>query len=118
MAKAIIFTRGYWPLPSFNYIYFSGKWRPAGGKKITEKMSGLQLPASPKGLVILEAKIGKALSKKIYLQAGRGKKNLLSRWFGGLYSNADTRSPRQVMEYYDAIASRYEFNTEPEREKQ
>ncbi len=117
MAKATIFTKGYWPLPRFTDIYFSGRWRPAGGKKINEKMSGLPLSSNPTGLVILEAKIGKALSKKIYLQSG-GKKILLSRWFGGLYSNADTRSPRQVMEYYDAIASRYEFNTEPEREKQ
>ncbi len=67
--------------------------------------------------MVLEAHIGKALSKKIYVKSG-GKNILLSRWFGGLYSNASTSSPSQVREYYDAIASRYEYNTEPEREKQ
>ncbi len=141
MPRARIYTKGYWPLPDFKDIYYSGKWRACQEKKITEKMTELKLSSMPTGIpkgvpknvlkdmpkktptgiqtgiIILEAHIGKALSKKIYLQSG-ARKILLSRWFGGLYSNANTRSPSQVMEYYDAIAGRYEFNTEPEREKQ
>lgn len=117
MAIKRILTKGFWPLPVFKSVYANGSWHKAVQKKISEKEAGIELPARFKGVIILEARIGKALSKKIHLESG-GKKILLSRWFGGLYSNANTRSPAQVGEYYDAIASRYEFNTEPEREKQ
>ncbi|MBI5233314.1 MAG: hypothetical protein HY880_03070, partial [Deltaproteobacteria bacterium] len=46
------------------------------------------------------------------------KKTLLSRWIGGLYSNCSTSSVSQVREFYNAIASRYSFHTEPERKAQ
>ncbi|MFA5106464.1 MAG: methyltransferase domain-containing protein [Candidatus Micrarchaeia archaeon] len=117
MARKMIFTRGYWPLPVFKSAYANGKWHAAASRKTSPKEASMELPKRLSGVVVLEARIGKALSKKICLKSG-GKNILFSRWFGGLYSNASTRSPSQVREYYNAIAARYEHNTEPEREKQ
>lgn len=132
-------TKGYWPLPPLQNVYLGGKWEKltnakttAGNEKIT-KFTVISHNFS--GLVIAEAKLGKALSKKIYLLAGNNKtagkktiagknkiagnkKILLSRWIGGLYSNCSTRKVNEVRELYNAIASRYSHHTEPERKSQ
>gem|GEM_PF-2605707 len=120
-------TRGYWPLPGFVSIYSGGKWNSLhaknnclNGKKFTYSCRKAKLG----GVIVLEALITKALPKKLYvwqddtLKPEKAKKTLLSRWIGGLYSNANPSRVSQVKEFYDAIAPRYTYHTEPGRENQ
>ena len=120
--EILLLTKGYWPLPPMKSIYANGEWKKlvsarntaSDEKNIHFFINGCK---SISGLIIVEARLGKALSKKIYLVAGK-KKVLLSRWIGGLYSNCSTKNVSQVREFYDAIASRYSYHTEPERKAQ
>lgn len=115
------FTKGYWPLPPLQNVYAGGNWEKLTFSRNTacnEKSKVFSANSNSFfGLIIAEAKLGKALSKKIYLVAGK-RKILLSRWIGGLYSNCSTKKVSQVREFYNAIASRYSYHTEPERKAQ
>lgn len=117
----LLLTKGYWPLAPLKNIYVNGRWEKlANARNIAndEKSKSFSVPSNNfSGLIIVEAKLGKALSKKIYLAAGK-RKILLSRWIGGLYSNCSTMRVSQVREFYNAIASRYAYHTEPERKAQ
>ncbi|VVB57923.1 Ubiquinone/menaquinone biosynthesis C-methyltransferase UbiE [Candidatus Anstonella stagnisolia] len=119
--EILLLTKGYWPLPPMKSIYISGEWRKLNRARNTtdnEKSKSFSINShSFSGLIIVEAKLGKALSKKIYLVTGN-RKILLSRWIGGLYSNCSTKNVSQVREFYNAIASRYSYHTEPERKAQ
>jgi len=57
------------------------------------------------------------LPKKIILFSGR-QRVVLSRWLGGIYSNANPRSISQMRSFYNAIAPIYKFHVEPERKFQ
>ena len=122
-----IITKGYWPLPKFVKLWHGG-WKRLKAEKVKEKEAEYSFAPSSmskKSVLILEAEITKALPKKIIVFAGprlpRGAHSsrfVLSRWMGGIYSNADGRRLGQLRSFYDAIAPIYRYHVEPEREKQ
>lgn len=125
-----IITKGYWPLPEFSKINFCGKWLKLTLVKKGEKQakygikqakiwqkeqkSAIKLKNIP---IILEASITKALPKKLIATVG-GKRHILSRWIGGLYSNLNPRSLSHLRFFYDSIAPIYRYHVEPERKHQ
>ncbi len=119
MRSIRIATKGYWPLPRFSRIH-SGGWArleaKALGPKEADYAFSSRRPLSP-AMIILEAEITHALPKKIIASAGR-RRFVLSRWIGGLYSNANGRSLSSLRAFYDAIAPRYRYHVEPERLRQ
>lgn len=122
-----IVTPGYWPLPKFVRMW-QGGWKRLKAKKVKEKEAEYSFAPSPqskKSILILETEITKALPKKIIVfvcpaRPGGAHANrlVLSRWMGGIYSNADGRRLGQLRAFYDAIAPIYRYHVEPEREKQ
>lgn len=124
-----VITPGYWPLPKFVKLW-QGGWKKLKDAKMKEKEAEYSFDrsttrASAHSFVILESKITKALPKKIIVsiwQAGHDGAHptrlVLSRWMGGIYSNANGRRLNQLRAFYDAIAPIYRYHVEPEREKQ
>ena len=115
-----ILTKGYWPLPRFVKMW-NGKWyeisenhREENGKSVVCSSFGNDKYSK---LVIIEAEITKALPKKIIATIGgpHPRRFVLSRWMGGIYSNASGRNLGQLREFYDAIAPIYKYHVEPER---
>lgn len=112
-----IITKGYWSLPKFEKIYF-GKWMKLKKMKLEEKTAEYSLPEMKIGkTIILESKICKALPKKIIIFCG-GKRAVLSRWMGGIYSNLDAKNISEVSKFYDEIAGIYRYHVEPTRKNQ
>lgn len=116
-----IITKGYWPLPKFAKMW-QGGWKRLKAAKVKEKEAEYSFERSPpskKTILVIEAAITKALPKKIIVFVGpRHSRFVLSRWMGGIYSNADGRRLVQLRAFYDAIAPIYRYHVEPEREKQ
>ena len=118
-----IITKGYWPLPRFVKMW-DGEWneltekhRAENGKSVACSIDGHMKDSK---LIIIEAEITKALPKKIIATIGgsRPRRFVLSRWMGGIYSNANGRNLGQLRAFYDAIAPIYRYHVEPEREGQ
>ncbi|MFH1094675.1 MAG: methyltransferase domain-containing protein [Candidatus Micrarchaeota archaeon] len=111
-------TKGYWPLPPFVQLHLGG-WKKLKAAKLAPKegVYSFRGSASSAPLLIVEAGITKALPKKITAFIGR-RRFALSRWIGGLYSNADGRRLADLRAFYEAIAPLYRYHVEPGRAHQ